>query len=207
MTAQSEIGPFASAAAAFARLVREIPETAWDGPGLGGWDLRSLVGHTSIALSSVGAYLKAPAEREDVASAADYYALVHKFASSAEATTGNEEAGRRAATELGLDPAGAVESLVEHALSDLAGEEDQLIKVAGGVGIRLSSYVPTRTFELAVHSLDIARAACVPFTLPGDALSDVTALAAQVAVLNGQGEEVLMSLTGRAPLPPSFSIL
>jgi hypothetical protein len=75
---------------AFARLVRDIPETAWDGPGLGEWDLRSLVGHPSIALSSAGAYLKAPAEREDVASAADYYALVHKFASSAEATTGNE---------------------------------------------------------------------------------------------------------------------
>lgn len=125
MTAQSEIGPFASAATAFARLVRDIPETAWDGPGLGEWDLRSLVGHPSIALSSAGAYLKAPAEREDVASAADYYALVHKFASSAEATTGNEEAGRRAGIELGVDPAAAIDSLVEHALSDLAGAEDQ----------------------------------------------------------------------------------
>jgi phosphoenolpyruvate carboxylase len=63
--------------------------------------LRSLVGHTSIALTSIGAYLKVPAEREDIASAADYYALVHPFASSAESTAGNEEAGRRAATELG----------------------------------------------------------------------------------------------------------
>lgn len=140
MTAQSEIGPFASAATAFARLVRDIPETAWDGPGLGEWDLRSLVGHPSIALSSAGAYLKAPAEREDVASAADYYALVHKFASSAEATAGNEEAGRRAGIELGVDPAAAIDSLVEHALSDLAGAEDQRSRsrVASASGYRVT---------------------------------------------------------------------
>lgn len=108
--------------------------------------MRSLVGHTSIALTSIGAYLKVPAEREDIASAADIYALVHQFASSAESTAGNEEAGRRAATELGSDPAAALDGLVKTALSDLAGSEDQLITVAGGV--------------------DIARAAGVQFELP-----------------------------------------
>lgn len=94
----------------------------------------------AIALSSAGAYLKAPAEREDVASAADYYALVHKFASSAEATTGNEEAGRRAGIELGVDPAAAIDSLVEHALSDLAGAEDQRSRsrVASASGYRVT---------------------------------------------------------------------
>ena len=102
-------------------------------------DLRSLLS-PSIALSSAGAYLKAPAEREDVASAADYYALVHKFASSAEATTGNEEAGRRAGIELGVDPAAAIDSLVEHALSDLAGAEDQRSRsrVASASGYRVT---------------------------------------------------------------------
>ena len=87
-----------------------------------------------------GRYLKAPAEREDVASAADYYALVHKFASSAEATTGNEEAGRRAGIELGVDPAAAIDSLVEHALSDLAGAEDQRSRsrVASASGYRVT---------------------------------------------------------------------
>lgn len=49
---------FASAAAAFARLVRAVPETAWDGPGLGEWDLRALVGHTSRSLITVSDYLR-----------------------------------------------------------------------------------------------------------------------------------------------------
>jgi hypothetical protein len=53
---QDRVSIFGSAAAAFAQLVREIPETAWNGPGLGEWDLRSLVGHASTAVSTVTAY-------------------------------------------------------------------------------------------------------------------------------------------------------
>ena len=55
-------------------------------------------------------------------------------------------------------------------------------KVAGGVGIRLSSYVSTRTFELAVHRLDIARAAGVPFTLRHWTCQHAVTVANRVAV-------------------------
>ena len=37
---------FAEAARTFVDLVRRLPHDRWDGPGLGEWDLRSLVGHT-----------------------------------------------------------------------------------------------------------------------------------------------------------------
>ena len=37
---------FAEAARTFVGLVRALPNDRWDGPGLGEWDLRSLVGHT-----------------------------------------------------------------------------------------------------------------------------------------------------------------
>ena len=57
---------FASAARSFAELVREIGAGAWDGPGLGDWDLRSLVGHTSRSLITVSTYLQTSAEQEDV---------------------------------------------------------------------------------------------------------------------------------------------
>ena len=83
---------------------------------------------------------------------------------------------------MGVDPAAAIDSLVEHALSDLAGAEDQRSRVAGGVGIRLSSYVSTRTFELAVHRLDIARAAGVPFTLRHWTCQHAVTVANRVAV-------------------------
>lgn len=44
MTASRTV--FLSAAERFADLVRRIPTTAWEGPGLGAWSVRDLVGHT-----------------------------------------------------------------------------------------------------------------------------------------------------------------
>ena len=67
---------FAEAAAALGQLVRAIPPDAWDGPGLGEWDLRSLVGHTSRSLITVETYLGQPANSEDVPSAAAYYSAI-----------------------------------------------------------------------------------------------------------------------------------
>jgi hypothetical protein len=55
---------FRSAATAFADLVHAIPESGWDGTGLGDWDLRALVGHASRSLITVSTYLRAPADRE-----------------------------------------------------------------------------------------------------------------------------------------------
>lgn len=203
-----KIEAFASAGNAFADLVRKIPQTDWDNPALGPWDLRSLVGHTSIALSSVPAFLKSdPPDQETVANAADYFALIHQFASSIEATSVNEDLGRRAGARLGEDPADAVDGLLKAALSSLTDCDDRLLTVAGGVGIGLSNFVQTRTFELAVHSLDIAHAIGVPFVLPADAAAEATVLAAEVAVANGQSQTVLECLTGRAALPASFSVL
>src|SRR6185436_2568879 len=74
---------FRSAATAFADLVHAIPESAWDGTGLGDWDLRALVGHASRSLITVSTYLRAPADREDVTSPADYYAWVHEHLANA----------------------------------------------------------------------------------------------------------------------------
>jgi len=44
---------FLAAAGTVAALVDAIPDTGWDGPGLGVWDLRALVGHTSRSLVTV----------------------------------------------------------------------------------------------------------------------------------------------------------
>ncbi|MDT7764810.1 MAG: hypothetical protein QOC63_4230, partial [Mycobacterium sp.] len=95
--------------------------------------------------------------------------------------------------------------LVSRVLDELAGASDPLIRVIGGAGIRLHTYLPTRTFELAVHGLDIARAVGISFRLPADVLEEATALAARIAVADGYGETVLLALTGRAGLPSSFS--
>ncbi|WP_156720777.1 maleylpyruvate isomerase N-terminal domain-containing protein [Mycobacterium sp. Root135] len=197
---------FRSAATTFADLVHAIPESSWDGPGLGDWDLRALVGHASRSLITVSTYLRAPADREDVTSPADYYSWVHEHLATADAGA-IVERGRQAGRDLGAQPAASVDSLLERALADVAAVEDPLITVIGGLGLRLSTYLPTRVFELAVHGLDVARAVGLDFTLPEDVLAEATVLAARISVRLGSATPVLLALTGREQLPSSFSVV
>lgn len=197
---------FASAARSFADLVGRLPATGWDGPGLGEWDLRALVGHTSRSLITVSTYLQTTAAREDVTSAAEYYVKVTPAALGIDPAAVAER-GRQAGRDLGEDPAATVAGLAAKALADVDAADDPLIEVIGGLGIRLSNYLPTRTFELAVHGLDIARAAQIDYAPPSDVLADAVRLAGDVAVVSGRGVEVLLALTGRAGLPPAFSIV
>ena len=197
---------FESAARSFAGLVRRIPETAWDGPGLGDWDLRALVGHASRSLITVSTYLRTCAEREDVATPQAYYVQIADYAMTAGAEAIIER-GRQAGRDLGTDPVGTIDGLIERVMADLTTADDPLIEVIGGLGIRLHTYLPTRTFELAVHGLDIARAAGLSFELPANVLEAATVLAAKIGVATGRGDTLLMSLTGRETLPSSFSVV
>ncbi len=205
-TAADPIATFASAARSFAALVHDIPAGAWDGRGLGDWDLRSLVGHTSRSLITVSTYLQTTAEREDVATPHEYYAMVNPSALGIDPAA-IVERGRQAGEDLGDDPAAAVDALVDRVLGELAGVDDRLIEVIGGRGIRLFTYLPTRTFELAVHGLDIARAVGISLELPDDVLAEAVMLAGRIAAAAGHGETVLLALTGRTALPPSFSVV
>ena len=74
--------------------------------------------------------------------------------------------------------------------------------------MRLRQYLPTRTFELVVHGLDIARAAGrpAPAYSPG-LLTAVLELTVAVAVRSGRGPELLLAVTGRTGLPPGFSVV
>jgi uncharacterized protein (TIGR03083 family) len=200
------LAPFQSAARSFAGLVHRIAGTQWDGPGLGEWNLRSLVGHTSRSLITVSTYLQASAEHEDIATPQEYYARIREVVSNAGADA-IVERGRQAGLDLGADPARTIDGLVERVSGELTEVQNPLIEVIGGFGIRLHTYLPTRTFELAVHGLDIARATGLSFTLPEDVLDEATVLAARIGIATGQGEMVLLSLTGRAVLPPSFSVV
>ena len=197
---------FESAARSFADLARRIPGDGWDGPGLGDWDLRSLVGHASRSLITVSTYLQTSAEREDVATPQEYYVRIADYMSNAGAEAITER-GRQAGRDLGADPVRTIDELIERVLGELETAGDPLIEVIGGLGIRLHTYLPTRTFELAVHGLDIARATGLSATLSEDVLAEATELAARIAVATGRGDTVLMSLTGRTELPPSFSVV
>jgi uncharacterized protein (TIGR03083 family) len=193
---------FAAAAREYAALVAAIGNDQWSDPGLGEWDLRALVGHTSRSLVTVQTYLTQPAQVADLASPAEYLAAVVAVDPASVA-----ERGRVAGLALGEDPAAAVATLVERVLPMVERDDDPLISTALG-GMRLSHYLPTRTFELVVHGLDIARAAGLPEPDYDRALlTSVVELAAAAAVPRGQGTELLLALTGRQSLSPGFSVV
>jgi hypothetical protein len=73
--------------------------------------------------------------------------------------------------------------------------------------MRVGSYLPIRTFELVVHSLDIGAAIGIDVPLSVPVLAHTAALAARIAVVLGDGPIVLSALTGRRPLPNDFSVV
>ncbi len=200
---------FTSAAHAFTDLVQRIPADRWDGPGLGVWSVRSLVGHTSSVLRDVAHRLDEPANSEDITSAAGYYALARTIDQSiyeqlvAASTAVAVEDG----VALGGEPSATVDRLVSQALAkiDRAADADLVTSAAGGM--RLDNFLQTRTFELVVHSLDIASAVGIDHGVAGEVLGEACTLAARIAVLTGEGVVVLRALTGRGDLGHAFSVV
>jgi hypothetical protein len=116
--------------------------------------------------------------------------------------------GVAAGQALGSEPATAVATLVDQVrrvLGSVAGTDPLLTTLVGGM--RLSDYLPTRTFELAVHCDDLARATGRRSTMPDQVLGEAAALAARLAARRGSGGEVLAALTGRGALPEGFGAL
>ncbi|HEY3437583.1 MAG TPA: maleylpyruvate isomerase N-terminal domain-containing protein [Actinotalea sp.] len=193
---------FADAAGWFVTVARKVDDR-WADPGLGEWDVRALVGHTSRSLLTVEAYLQVPAERVDVESPAAYYVASRAVASG----PGVAQRGRDAGAALGADPAAAVAEIAARVLPlvDSRDGSELLTSVAGGM--RLADYLPTRTFELVVHTLDLAAAlglAEEPPPLPARA---ALGLLAELAVADGLAGPLLLAATGRTSLPPGFSVL
>jgi uncharacterized protein (TIGR03083 family) len=175
----------------------------WDRPGLGEWDVRDLVGHTSRSLLTVETYLARPAEAVEVASTADYY----RATSAAAAGPDVAQRGRDAGAALGADPAAAVAEIAERVLPLVEARDgtELLTTIAGGM--RLADYLPTRTFELAVHTADLATALGAPLDVPATAAAQALAIVADLAVSAGRAGSLLLVATGRPGLPAGFTVL
>jgi Mycothiol maleylpyruvate isomerase N-terminal domain len=202
--AADEAGTYLSAGDTVAGLIDRIDPATLGGAGLGEWDLRALIGHTSRALITVITYFDQPADTADVNSAEAYFALVAQVQVDPAAIA---ERGRQAGAQLGADPAAAFRELVEQARAKVtATDPDALITTIAG-GMRVRAYLPTRTFELVVHGLDIAAATGLSVDFTPQVLTEAAELAARICVVTGRARTLLAALTGRAALPAGFSLV
>jgi hypothetical protein len=193
---------FADAAEWFVRMTALVGDR-WEAPGLGEWDVRALVGHTSRSLLTVESYLAVPADAVVVASAPDYYRASREIASG----PGVAQRGRDAGAALGDDPARAVAAIAARVVPLVeASDPGALVTTIVG-GMRLADYLPTRTFELVVHTTDLATALAVPADVPATGATQALQLVTALAVADGLAAPLLLAATGRSGLPPGFSVL
>lgn len=161
------------------------------------------MGHTSRSLLTVETYLSQPADVVDVESAAGYFQVTRAIAASP-AVVGR---GRDAGEALGTDPAAAVADIAARVLPvvESCGGAEVVTTIAGGM--RLADYLPTRTFELVVHTADLAAALDLSSDPPPVPAGQALELVAQLAVAEGLAGPLLRAATGRGGLPPGFSVL
>jgi uncharacterized protein (TIGR03083 family) len=204
MTADFEASrrAYADAAAWFLATARQVG-SRWEQPGLGEWDVRALVGHTSRSFITVETYLGQPAGTIDVETTADYYRATREAA----AGLGVADRGRQAGAALGEDPSGALDTLASRVLALVEGCDgtETLTTIAGGM--RLADYLPTRTFELTVHTADLATALGLPTDPPATAARQALAIVTDLAVEDGRAGALLLAATGRPVPEGSLSVL
>ncbi len=193
---------FGDAAAWFVSVAAQVGDR-WADPGLGEWDVRALVGHTARSMLTVESYLGIPAPQVELDSPLAYYLSTRSIAAGPEVA----ERGRAAGEALGSDPAGSVVAIARRVLPLLAEKDGtELVTTVAG-GMRLADYLPTRTFELVVHTLDLMAALGLAEEPPADAAAESLRLVADLAVVGERAGPLLLAATGRTGLPSGFSVL
>lgn len=187
-------------------FVNTIPDDAgnWDVRALGEWTIRDLVGHTSRALSTVQSYVSKPVATVEVASGVEYFRRALDAAGNPAAVA---QRGREAGAALGRNPGRAVAEIAERVVALVhASAADTLVATPVG-GMRLIEYLPTRTFELTVHTCDLATALGQQLAVPKSAAAQSLALMSALAADAGLSGTLLLAATGRQPLRNGFTVL
>lgn len=204
---ESSRSAFIGAATWFADTVAELDLTppGWEAAALGVWSRRDLVGHTSRALLTVEDYLRLEPSSSTLETI-DYYRVVRSGRADPDDVA---ERGRRAGVDLGPSLPEAVRSIVDRA-ADLIIRQPADALVSTPVGDwTLAAYLPTRIFELVVHTLDLRRAAGLDGDIPaGPSRAALEVLG--ILVADSRPEEapaLLTTLTGRSVMTTIYSVL
>jgi len=201
LTDQEQREAFGRAGTLFVDTVARLPLDMLDHPGLGVWSVRELIGHTCRALLTVEQYAGRRSSAGRLDGSADYFveALRNETIHDAVADRARESVGL-----LGDDPASAVAEAVGRMIELVDSLPDEH-PVGTPMGqMTLVAYLPTRTFELVVHTLDLAKAAGLEVEVPASALAVAVRLSTEIAMRSGRGARLLMAMAGREPLQPNL---
>lgn len=195
---------FEVATQGFLRVLDGLEGVDLTGPGLGEWDLRALLGHTTRAYTTLTTYLTQepthlvlPSPVAYYRAAADVLADPHQVAAR----------GRQAGEALGDAPVRRAREIAVEVSAVVRGTRDRAVVDTPLGGMRFADYLPTRAFEVTVHGLDLARAASLQ--TPAE-LSTAAVPALQLAATVADGPQsvaLLLALTGRQSLPVGFTVL
>ncbi len=207
---------FVAAAHWFADLVAQIEPARWDDPGLGEWNVRELVGHSSRALVTTEEYLRVdpgdgverPAaivggSAEAVDGAGEYFSGTHD---NPELHLQVAARGRQAGVDLGVSPTEAVGQLVARVVALVEDAPDGSVFVSRFGTHLFATYLHTRTVELVVHGLDVAHACHLDPDVPATAARLTLQVMTAAAQHTGRSIQVIRALAGRAPLPDGFNV-
>lgn len=205
MVLVSNTALFLQSADSFVSLLAEVRAEQWDEPGLGVWNVRSLAGHTARAILTIESYLGQDEPGDiTIPSAEGYYnTVLEQFTDHPSIEARGVEAG----TWLGADPVAQVSAALARTKALILAQPADRILSIGGMGILLDEYLRTRVVELVVHSIDLARAIGADYTPPAAGLATAVGLLSGTAIHKGYGTELLLALTGRAPLPEGFTVV
>jgi uncharacterized protein (TIGR03083 family) len=182
---------FGEASRFLVEVVRHIPEQAWEAVGLGRWSVRELVAHANRGQTTVEEYLLRPQPPQG-----PEYFTDEAIAARA----------RDAVLALGDDPAAAVAAAAERVSALVAASSTDAVIGSPAGTMSLALYLPSRTAELTIHGLDLARSVGLPGAPPPAALTATLAFVARRAAAKPGGAAVLLALAGRGALPPAYSV-
>lgn len=188
----------------FAETVGQVVSPQWEQQALGEWNVRDLIGHTNRALLTVETYLDNPADTRDLEQPVSYFL-------QAMASLGDPAAvaarGRAAGQALGPEPLVTIRETAARVLARLRQTPDETLLTTPVGGMRLIDYLPSRVFELTIHTLDLAAALSLPITTSPAAARVTFSLVTELAIAKGDTAPLLLSAVGRGPLPSGFSVL
>ncbi|MEC9013963.1 MAG: maleylpyruvate isomerase N-terminal domain-containing protein [Chloroflexota bacterium] len=188
----------------FVSVVDSIEIDLFDAPALGEWCVRDLVGHTYRSFTTVLSYSAVPSNKVDFERPVDYFLRLL----SSDVNHGHiAERGRAAGLEIIEDPKMMVRGFavyVKNKLEELS--DDHIMGTLTG-GMRLIDYLPTRTFELIIHTMDLTKALGVESSPPRSGMETTLQMIGQLALNRGYAQDLILSSTGRDGLARGFTVL